>query len=157
MHRSVDIDSVDAKLLAALQADGSMTNQQLADRVGLSSSQCSRRRQRLEDLGIICRYRAVLDHRSLGYAITVFITVILATHSPQNATRFHALVSKTAEILEAHSLTGDADYLLKAAVPDLHALSRLINDVLLPHESVERVRSRIVLDTIKEDGLLPIH
>jgi DNA-binding Lrp family transcriptional regulator len=156
MQEAIDLDSFDLKLLAALQAAGNATNQELAERVRLSASQCSRRRQRLEEAGVIRFYRAVLDRAKVGYGITVFISVVLATHSRLNAGRFRKLVAATPLIQEAHALTGDADYLLKLAVPDLQTLSRVVNDVLLPHESVERVRSSIVLETIKEDARLPL-
>ena len=80
----------------------------------------------------------------------------MATHSGQNAKRFRDLVARTPEILEAHALTGDADYLMKVVVEDLAALGRLVNQVLLPHESVERVRSNVVLETLKQGTRLPL-
>ena len=155
-HESVSIDDADLKLLSALQDNGALTNQQLAEAVLLSPSQCSRRRQRLEQAGVIRRYRADLDPALLGFGITVFIFVALATHSRNNARRFRDLVATLAMVQETHALTGDSDYLLKVVVTDLRALSALVNDVLLPHEAVERVRSSIVLETLKDEAKLPI-
>jgi len=156
IHDPTTLDAADLKLLSALQDNGALTNQELAEAVRLSPSQCSRRRQRLEQTGVIRRYRADLDPGKLGFGITVFIFVALATHSRNNARRFRDLVATLAMVQETHALTGDSDYLLKVIVTDLRALSALVNDVLLPHEAVERVKSSIVLETLKDDARLPI-
>lgn len=150
------LDRFDLKLLASLQGDGSATNAALAERVGLSHSQISRRRLALEASGVITRYRAVLDTAMLGLAITVFVHVSLDTHSRDNARLFADLVQGDPNVLEAHALTGESDYLLKLLVQDLKALSRVVNDVLLPHPAVARVRSEIVLDTLKAEGAVPL-
>jgi DNA-binding Lrp family transcriptional regulator len=150
------MDSFDQRLLRAIQDDGARTNQQLADLVGLSPSQISRRRQQLEADGVIAGYAARLDAEKLGFGVRVFIHVALAAHSPDNSRRFADLVARTPEIQEAHALTGESDYLLKVAVRSLKELSGFVNDVLLPHESVDRVRSEIVLETLKESQALPL-
>lgn len=152
----VTLDQADLRLLAALQDNGALRNQELADVVRLSASQCSRRRQRLEQAGVIRRYRVDLDPAKVGFGVTVFIFVALATHSRSNSRRFRDLVTTIATVQEAHALTGDSDYLLKVIVADLRALSILVNEVLLPHEAVERVRSSIVLETLKDEAKLPI-
>lgn len=151
-----EVDSFDLKMLTALQDDGRLTNQQLADSVGLSASQCSRRRMRLEDEKVISGYHADLAPEALGFGVVAFIQVTLATHSPDNSKRFRTLVQRVDEIQEAYSLTGDADYVLKAILRDLKGLSNLVNDVLMPHQSVAHVRSSIVLDRIKETSKLPL-
>ncbi|UGV24244.1 Lrp/AsnC family transcriptional regulator [Rhodopseudomonas boonkerdii] len=151
-----EVDSFDLKMLAALQDDGRLTNQQLADNVGLSASQCSRRRMRLEDEKVISGYHADLAPEALGFGVVAFIQVTLATHSPDNAKKFRTLVQRVDEIQEAYSLTGDADYVLKAILRDLKGLSNLVNDVLMPHQSVAHVRSSIVLDRLKETSKLPL-
>jgi len=156
MQTSSDLDAFDWRLLDALQQDASLTNGALAEKVGLSASQISRRRQRLEQAGTIRGYRALIEPSAIGLGVTVFIHVALDTHSRDNARRFRDLVRLTPAILEAHALTGEADYLLKVAVGDLKDLSRFVNEILMPHESVARVRSEIALDTLKEPGLLPL-
>jgi DNA-binding Lrp family transcriptional regulator len=156
MHDSVNLDGFDLKILAALQLDGRLTNQELADRVGLSPSQCSRRRSSLEDSGVVMGYRADLDPEKLGLGLTVFTHVSLAAHNPDNARRFAELVRRLEFALEAHALTGDSDYLVKMIVPDLKALSTVINEQLLPHESVANVRTAVVLDTLKNDARMPL-
>jgi DNA-binding Lrp family transcriptional regulator len=150
------MDAFDVKLLAALQDDGRLTNFELAARVGLSASQCSRRRAALEEAGIIAGYHAALSSDALGLDVIVFVQVTLATHSPDNAKRFAKLIDGLDAVQDAFSLTGEADYLVKMVVPDLASLSRILNDVLLPHDSVAHVRSSIVLDRLKQRPQLPL-
>ena len=152
----ISVDAFDLKMLAALQDDGRLTNQQLADLVGLSASQCSRRRMRLEEEKVIAGYHADLAGEALGFNLIAFIHITLATHSPDNAKKFRALVNRVDDIQEAYSLTGDADYVLKVVLRDLKDLSGLVNDVLMPHQSVAHVRSSIVLDRLKESARLPL-
>jgi DNA-binding Lrp family transcriptional regulator len=155
MH-DVSIDGFDARLLHALQGDARLTNQQLADLVGLSASQCSRRRAALEQSGLIRRYRAELDGARLGFGLLAFIQVTLNTHSRDNARHFRELVAGVDAIQECHALTGDADYLLKVLLTGLPALADLVNGVLLPHESVAHLRSSIVFETLKGSNDLPV-
>jgi DNA-binding Lrp family transcriptional regulator len=150
------MDALNRRLLVALQDNGARTNQELAETIGLSPSQISRRRQALEADGLITGYGARLSAEKLGFGIRVFVHITLATHSPDNSRRFADLVMRTPEIQEAHALTGESDYLLKVAVRSLKDLSSLVNDILLPHESVDRVRSEIVLETLKESQTLPL-
>ena len=150
------MDDFDLKLLRALQDDGRLTNYDLAERVGLSASQCSRRRSALEEAGVIGSYHAALSAQALGLDVIVFVQVTLATHSPDNSKRFAKLIDGLEEVQEAYSLTGEADYLVKLAVPDLKALSHILNDVFLPHESVAHLRSSIVLDRLKQTTRLPL-
>jgi len=152
----IPVDAFDLRILAALQDDGRLTNQQLADVAGLSASQCSRRRMRLEEAEVISGYHADLSSEALGFNVIAFIHITLATHSPDNAKKFRALVNRTDDIQEAYSLTGDADYLLKAVLRDLKSLSDIVNNVLMPHPSVAHVRSSIVLDRLKETSRLPL-
>jgi len=150
------MDSFDIRLLDALQADGRLTNFELAERVGLSASQCSRRRTALEAGGTITGYHARLSAEALGLGVQVFVQVTLATHSPDNSRRFQRLIDGLDEVQEAYALTGEADYLVKLIVTDLKALSRILNEVFLPHESVAHVRSSIVLDRLKQTPALPL-
>jgi DNA-binding Lrp family transcriptional regulator len=150
------MDSFDVKILTALQRDGRLTNYELAAQVGLSASQCSRRRAALETAGIIAGYRAHLSPRAVGLDIVVFVQVTLATHSPDNSKRFKELIEGLDEVQEAYAVTGAADYQIKLVVPDLAALSRILNDVFLRHESVQHVHSSIALDCLKATSSLPL-
>ena len=154
--RMILLDAFDLRMLTALQDDGRLTNQELANLVGLSASQCSRRRMRLEEERIIAGYRAELSGEALGFNLIAFINITLATHSPDNAKKFRTLINRVDDVQEAYSLTGDADYVLKAVLRDLKDLSNLVNNVLMPHPSVAHVRSSIVLDRLKESGRLPL-
>jgi len=150
------LDQFDHKLLAALEADGRLTNAELALKVGLSASQCSRRRIRLEETGIIAGYSACLNASRLGIGLLAFIQVTLSPHSKENARKFGDFANGVKEIQEAYALTGDADYLLKAAAPDLSGLSRIINDLILPQACVSHVKSSIVLTTLKDSHRVPL-
>lgn len=150
------VDRFDRKILALLQEDARLTNNDLAERVNLSASQCSRRRQRLEGEGFIRGYRAVLDRDRLGFPLVNMISVTLSTHNRDNARRFGELLARLPEVQEAHALTGEMDYILKVVTPDLKSLSAFVNGVLLPHESVQHVKTAVVLETLKETGALPI-
>jgi DNA-binding Lrp family transcriptional regulator len=152
----ISVDAFDLKILSALQDDGRLTNQELAEIAGLSASQCSRRRMRLEQDKVVAGYHAELAGEALGFGVIAFIHITLATHSPDNAKQFRSLVNRVDDIQEAYSLTGDADYLLKAVLRDLKSLSDIVNNLLLPHQSVAHVRSSIVLDRLKESSRLPL-
>jgi len=156
MATNEHVDQFDRKILALLQADARLTNNDLSERVNLSASQCSRRRQRLEESGLIRGYRAVLDRERLGFPLVNVISVTLATHNRDNARRFAELLRGLPEVQEAHALTGEMDYVLKVVTRDLKSLSEFVNDILLPHESVQHVKTAIVLETLKEDGPLPL-
>jgi DNA-binding Lrp family transcriptional regulator len=156
VHETGALDAFDLRLLKALQVNGRLTNQEAGETIGLSASQCSRRRAALEEAGVIEGYHALLSTEKLGLRLLAIIQVTLKTHSGDNARRFRDLIGRVEEILEAYAVTGDTDYQLKVIVPDLSALNHLINDVLLVHESVARVRSAIVLDRLKATAHLPL-
>lgn len=156
MHENIDIDPFDIRILAQLQEDASLSNQEIAERVHLSASQISRRRQRLEKAGIIRRYRADLSAEHLGIDVTAFVGVTLSRHNRENARLFLRLVAAMQVVQEAYAMTGDMDYMLKVRVRDLRALNRVINDDLLPHEAVQNVRSSIALEILKSDNHLPL-
>ena len=150
------MDAFDRKILDHLQRDGRLTNGEVATRVGLSASQCSRRRAALEAAGIITGYTALVAPAAVGCDVQAFVQVTLARHSPDNAARFLHLVLGLEEIQAAYALTGEADYLLKIAVPSLSQLSSLLSEVLLSHPSVAHLRSSIVLNRLKESLRLPL-
>jgi DNA-binding Lrp family transcriptional regulator len=150
------MDEFDRKLLDTLQRDSAAGRAELARAAGLSESQAARRRRALEQAGVIRRYRADLDARALGLSVTAFVHVKLKGHSDGNARRFRDLVRLTPGILEAHAVTGDFDYLLKICVADLDALRDLVNGVLLMHQTIDRVRSEIVLEVLRDDQLLTL-
>lgn len=150
------LDGFDQKILAALQHDARLTNAEIADQVHLSPSQCSRRRLRLEQDGIITGYHARLDRERTGFGLVNMVSVTLATHDRENANRFARLMDDCPQVLEAYALTGEMDYLLKVVTNDLKGLSGFVNNVLLPHESVQNVKTAIVLNILKDTQALPL-
>jgi DNA-binding Lrp family transcriptional regulator len=145
------LDPLDLRLLALLQDDASRSNAELADRIGLSASQCSRRRAGLEEAGYIRAYRADLDAKKLGYDIEAFTRVTLSKHKDTTADDFAHFLESLDEVQQAHSVAGDADYLLHLRARSLDALAEFVHKRLLPHPHVAQVRSDIVLKTIKEN------
>jgi DNA-binding Lrp family transcriptional regulator len=149
------LDDTDTRLLSALQRDAHLTSQELGETLHLSPSQAGRRRQRLEGDGYIQGYFARLDPDRLGLVVQGFVQVHLSIHGPEHSKSFARLVQSRAEITSAWTMTGDADYLLRVYCTDLHALNRLIHEILLPHPAVARVQSQIVMDQLKQDSPLP--
>jgi len=152
----LEFDDTDRNILSALQQDGRLTNNELAEKVGLSASQCSRRRSRLEESGCIAGYHALLDREIAGVGLISMVSITLNSHNADNAKLFASLVAQLPNVLEAHSLTGEMDYQLKVAATDLKALSDFINSVLLQHQSIANVKTAIVLNTIKETTAIPL-
>ena len=150
------METADIRILDALQKDGRLTNAELAERVGLSPSQCSRRRAALEHDGLIERYQALLNAQALGLSLIAFVEVTLHAHSESRARAFAQFLESLAEVQEAYTLTGETDYLLKLRVSDLDALAKTLNTRILAHESVARIRSSVVLEKLKETNHLPI-
>lgn len=148
------LDNHDIQILTLLQGNGRLTNQELSDLVGLSASQCSRRRIQLEHAGHILGYYARLSPDALGPEVTGLIEVRLMNHSPECVDNFHRRVAQDGAIIDAFKTTGDADYLLKVTVADLNALSQLINQLVAGYQGVAHVKTSVVLDRIKEDGLM---
>lgn len=147
------VDDFDLKILSLLQANGRLTNQELSELVGLSASQCSRRRIQLEQQQLILGYHARLAPEAANLDLTCMVEIHLVSHAPKLVDQFHALVVETAAIVDAFKTTGDADYMLKVAVGDLSGLNQLIS-LLAAHESVGHVKTSVVLERLKENTLL---
>lgn len=150
------LDRIDAAILALLQGDARLTAQDLADRVHLSPSQCARRRQRLEEAGIIRGYRAEVDAARVGAGIEAFVQVVMAAHKTEVARDFVARMQRAEEVVAVWTLTGATDYLLRVFCADLAALNRFVQDVLLPHPAVSRVQSQIVMERLKDGAPVPV-
>ena len=152
----VTLDEIDRKLVAALQRDARLTNHELGEQLHLSASQAGRRRQRLETDGVIAGYRAQVDPARVGLGVQAFVQVELANHDPAGTLDFLQLCHASREVVSVWTLTGDADYLLRVYCTDLERLNRLVQNELVQHGSVARVRSQIVLEHVKEDTGLPV-
>lgn len=149
------LDETDRHLLRAVQEDAQLSAQELGERLNLSASQAGRRRQRLEQAGIIRGARAVIAPEGVGLVVQAFVQVQMATHDPAQVRAFTRTIDLSPEIVSAWTLTGEADFLLRVYCADLAALHRLVHEVILPIPAVARVQSQIVMDQQKPDAPLP--
>ncbi len=151
-----DLDRIDCRLLAHLQADGRATNLELAQAVGLSPAQCHRRHKRLEERGYIKRYEARLNAEKLNLGVIAFIDVAMEKGHIRDLSKFTDAIAALPEILECYSVTGDFDYVIKVIAKDLKSLSQFLMDRLMRLPGVNSVRSSVCLDEIKCTGALPL-
>lgn len=152
----IQLDRTDLAILAVLQAEGRISNADLAERVHLSASATLRRLQRLERDGVIVSYGARLDPATLGLDLTAFVRVQLEKHGSASIDNFVAAVRGWDEVVACHALTGDMDYLLQVVVRDLAHFSRFLLDRLLNATGVADVNSSFVLRTVKAPSGLPL-
>jgi DNA-binding Lrp family transcriptional regulator len=150
------LDAADRRLLAAVQRDAGEPQARLAERVGLSASQCSRRLQRLRDEGAIRATVALLEPKRLGFGFSAVVTVNLRDHGVEPIDAFQRLVAAIPEIQLCVMLTGNADYLLRITAPDLDAFQRVLHDRLLRSSLIGRSESSVVLGTVKDTTALPL-
>jgi Lrp/AsnC family leucine-responsive transcriptional regulator len=151
-----DLDAIDRRIVAALQADGRLANVDLADKVGLSPSPCLRRVKRLEREGYIEAYRAVLQRDRVGLGFSVFVGVKIDGHANERALGFEKAVVALPEVVACHLVSGEADYFLEIVVPDLDHYRRFLVDKLLDLPIVREVRSNIAIQTLKAGAPLPL-
>lgn len=150
------LDRIDSQILTSLQADGRITNTQLADKVNLSASACLRRVQRLERDGVIAGYAAQVDALAVGLDLQAFVRVQLKQHDTATVDAFATLVNGWDEVATCHALTGDMDYLLHIYVSDLEHFSHFLLDRLLNASGVADVNSSFVLRTVKQAASVPL-
>jgi DNA-binding Lrp family transcriptional regulator len=149
------LDSIDWAILKELQADGSITNVELARRVGLSAPPCLRRVRALESAGIIKAYRAVLDPKALGFEIVCFAMVQLDIQGRKELQEFEQRIKEWSMVRECWTLSGDIDFILKCVAPNLGAFQTFVSDLTeLPN--VRNVRTALTLELIKDEPLVPI-
>jgi DNA-binding Lrp family transcriptional regulator len=151
---SNSLDDYDKELLKLLRDNGRLINQELSDIVGLSSSQCSRRRIALEQEGYILGYHAQLSPKGDGTPVIGLIEVGLARHSSDASETFLRLVREEPLIRDVYKLTGSYDYLMKVAVAGLPELNELINRLAALRDCIATLRTSVVLERIKENGVL---
>lgn len=145
----------DRAILRELQQDSRLTMQQLADKVGMSSSACWRRVRALEEGGVIDRYAAIVNPRKAGFSLSSMTLVSLARHEQKNVENFVREVQRHPEVLECFATSGEADYHLRVVVEDMDAYNRFLDDFILKLPGVSQVRSNIILKEIKADTALP--
>lgn len=149
------LESRDRRILAELQCDSRLTMQELAERVGMSSSACWRRVKGLEDSGIIDRYAVILNTRKAGFGLSSMVHVSLARHEQKNVDLFIREVLRHPEVLECFATSGEADFHLRVVVEDIDAYNVFLDTFIFRLPGVSQVRSNIVLKEIKADTALP--
>lgn len=149
----IELDAIDRKILTALQADGRMSNLEVAELVGLSPTPCSRRIKRLEESGVIQGYAARINPLALGLSICVVVSVRLAKQTPDAASQFLSAIEDRPEITECLLVTGSVDYLLRVWVKDIEALRQFISAALQAIPCVAETSTMVILDTTKSNGL----
>jgi Lrp/AsnC family transcriptional regulator, leucine-responsive regulatory protein len=149
-----DIDDLDKSILQELQADSAISNVELARRISLSPPAVHARIKRLEELGYIRQYVALLDREKLGYDLLCIISVTLQVHQMGTIDTFRDAVQKMPEVLECHFVTGEFDYLLKVAVRSRKELELFLMDKLTPIPGIARISTSIVLTEVKNTTTL---
>lgn len=150
------LDKTDRRILAELQADGRLSNQELAERVALSPSPCLRRVRALERAGVIRRYAAVLDPLQVGLGLLAYVSVKLEKRGKMPVDQFTRAVESWPEVIACFSMTGDMDYLMRVQMEDLEHYSRFVMDRLLKQPGVIDIRTNFVLERVKETTVLPL-
>ena len=140
------LDAIDRKILSLLQSDGRTTMQELADKVGLSVSPCHRRVKLLEQRGVITRYIATVDQKSLGLHVSVFISIKLARQKEEDLDRFAKAISKWDEVLECYLMTGNRDYLLRVVAADLSSYEAFLKNKLTRLDGIASIEFELCIE-----------
>jgi DNA-binding Lrp family transcriptional regulator len=151
-----NIDDIDRRILLELQRDGRLTNQELADRIGLSPSPCLRRVRHLQDGGVIAGYSAAVSQAAVGLAITAFARLTLLSHAPEVVDAVEAKLRAVPEVVEAYLLAGDDDYLAKIVVESFTAYEKLLKDEIRGIPSLASIKTTFAFAVTKPLSPLPI-
>jgi DNA-binding Lrp family transcriptional regulator len=150
------LDSIDRRLLAELQAEGRVTNVDLAKRVGLTAPPCLRRVRALEENGVIRGYHADLDASRLGFTITVFAMVSLKSQAEEDLRAFENHIKALPEVRECHMLNGEIDFILKIVSKDLQSFQEFLTSKLTPAPNVASVKTSLTIRTAKNEPGVPL-
>lgn len=151
----IRLDPIDRKILAELQADGRMTNVELARRVGISAPPCLRRVRTLEEQGFIRGYHADIDARELGFEVQVFAMVGLQSQAENDLSAFEDLCRDWPLVRECHMLNGEVDFILKCVAPDLSSFQSFLTGDLLTTPNVASVKTSLVIRGAKDEPGVP--
>ncbi|WP_325166423.1 Lrp/AsnC family transcriptional regulator [Thermohalobaculum xanthum] len=150
------LDAIDVKILALLQERADIPNVELADAVGLSPSPCLRRVRLLEEAGIIRRRVTLLEPRAVDLSVNVFVSVTLEKQVEERLQEFETAVRRRPEVMECYLMTGQSDYLLRVAVPDLDAYERFLKNHLTRIPGVASIKSSFALKQVQYRTALPL-
>ena len=153
----MELDRYDRQILETLQRDGRISNQDLADRIGLSPSPCLRRVRTLEEAGLITGYRALLDAKKLGLSLMALIGISMDQHTPERFANLESAIAEIPEILECLLITGQqSDYQLKVVVRDMDAYQDLLLNKITRIQGVTGVHTSFVLRKVVDRTSLPV-
>lgn len=152
----IELTAVDRRILRALQEDGRVTVQAIADRVGLSASPCLRRIRQMEAAGIIAAYSAVVEQKAVGLPVSVFISIKLERQRAQELDAFGAAISQWQEVMECYLMTGQFDFLLRVVCADLEAYEQFLREKLTQVAGVASIESSFSLGQVKYSRVLPL-
>ncbi len=153
---NLNLDPIDLRLLSELQADGRITNVDLAEKVGLTAPPCLRRMRSLEQSGVIRSYHADVDPAALGYTITVFAMVSLKSQAEADLRAFEQHVMSLPDVRECHMLNGEIDFILKILARDLQSFQELLTSQLTSAPNVSSVKTSLTIRTAKDEPGVPI-
>ncbi len=152
---SLKLDAIDRRILAELQADGRMTNVDLAKVVGISAPPCLRRVRALEEKGLIQGYHAVVDENELGFEVKVFAMVGLNSQAEADLSAFEAKCRAWPLVRECHMLNGEIDFILKCVAPDLSTFQTFLTEELTSADNVASVKTSLVIRKAKDEPGIP--
>src|SRR5882672_1435541 len=147
----IELDGIDKRIVAALQAEGRLAIVDLAERVGLSATPCQRRVKRLEEEGVITRYAALVSPAALGMSLQALVEITLDDHSEKTVEAFEAAIRARPEVVACYAVTGDMDFLVHVLAPDLEGFSDFALKALLRMPGVRGTRSSFIMQAVKTD------
>ncbi len=150
------LDRYDRHILRVLQQDGRISNQQLADEVGLSTAACWRRVKALNESGILQKHTTLISPEALGYDLCVLIMVTLVRHQQDHTKAFESAVKECPEVLQCYAVTGDADYVLRVIIPNMAAYDRFLSEKIFTLPGVNQVKSNFALREVKYETAIPV-
>lgn len=150
------LDGHDRRILRVLQQQGRITNQELAEQIGLSPAACWRRVKSLEASGVIKRFAALVDPARVGQPLSALVMITLRRHSIDSTSDFEARVTQYPEVLQCYATTGNADFVLRVVIEDMAAYDRFLNEKLFTLPGISQVHSNFVLRAIKDETAIPM-
>jgi len=150
------LSPADLRILRQLQTTGRITNQELAEKVGMAASPCWRRVKQLEDSGVIAGYQARIDRKKIGLGILAFIRVKIDSHSEEEAQRFEKQVGELKPVIACYAVAGDADFMLQVVAQNLDSFSTFAMEVVRRLPGIEEMQTTFVLREVKPLDVLPL-
>ena len=150
------LDAASLKILAELQQNCRLSSNELAEKIGMSTSPCWRRQKELEDSGVIARYAAIVDRRKIGLLVCCMAHVTLQKHTEGVLENFEETVRIRPEVVECYETTGTADYMVNVIVPDMEAYHDFLHNVLFKLNGVSHVNTSVALREVKYETALPL-